>query len=441
MLKNVSTGSTKATTAPRSASSSPSRSTEEEEKLPGLPMLRNGLKNDSSNMSESIIKEANTIPYNTSFGAQPFSIGGDVIGQSTNKSVGSNSTAAGFGALDSHSEPLLSIPNLGVSGSHIGSLGGLPIQMSDNRLGSKAPPLSSSLGGDVFNGRLSNDYHHQKQAGGNNDKWNFSDTVGGAPLMPLAGINPPSSEIGGTRLNTSGGMWHAGPTPSTPSGVIGGQRFNMNSSNACSSSALASILGINLPTGSGSLNSFLQPLSGPSPISTLNSSSISTNPVSISSMSNYGGLGEGNRTLIHGGGTSSIGGIPIGGAMNGGYQGHGTIGGGSKNNDIALLRSLLPGVHITSDSNNNHINNSHNTMMDYNSSMGGWNLNAGSNQHGLGPQNGGGGGVIGGEPIRTNSNWINSGLNLSENRSAPIGAVGHQQHTVQNHRQQGPGIW
>ena len=224
--------------------------------------------------------------------------------------------------------------------------------------------LTSALGGEVFTGEL-----RPKTAiigrgadhigGGGGDKWN--NAVGGSPLPT--------------------GLWNE-------SGAA-----NSNSS----TNALASILGINLPTGSGSLSSGLwssapapttTPATGPSPLSALNETAMP--PAGGGSLLSRGGGPSSAATNNIGSsstrGSSLIGGVPIGG---GGGSGAGlglsaapssmgglgaSIGGtyGGKN-DIALLQSLLPGVHITSgnesslhgaanpnpnSNNNNNMNNS-----------------------------------------------------------------------------------
>ena len=119
-------------------------------------------------------------------------------------------------------------------------------------------------------------------------------------------------------------------------GAIGGGFHNSGSS------ALASMLGINLPTGSGSLQESSNlwggaaPGSQQAPISALNGTS-----VPLQGVIGPGAPGASNA------GNGLIGGVTIGGSQP--PLNSGTIGGaGGNKNDIALLQSLLPGVHITS---------------------------------------------------------------------------------------------
>lgn len=109
-------------------------------------------------------------------------------------------------------------------------------------------------------------------------------------------------------------------------GAIGSQGHSNGSS------ALASMLGINLPTGSGSLSETTTmwqgqgmpagaPLSGTVP----------------------GVIGSGSKPP-----SASIGGVPIGNTRPVLNQSSQIIGNNNNNSDIALLQSLLPGVHITS---------------------------------------------------------------------------------------------
>lgn len=195
------------------------------------------------------------------------------------------------------------------SGSAIDRLGGEPIN-----LGSASS--SGLLGGEIFTGQLP----HQRKS-----------TIGGDPL-------------GGTPLGRSsdGGLGDAGlfggrnmlPGRSSSAGVIGGQLQGNQST-----STLASILGVDLPTGSGALHDSIWPghavgtqshssSFGPSPLSSLNGSSLPTG-------------GGGYDPNPNNGASSLIGGIPIGRIGSQNLQ-------TSSGSDLALLQSLLPGVHITS---------------------------------------------------------------------------------------------
>uniref|UniRef100_A0A7S3L167 RING-type domain-containing protein n=1 Tax=Amphora coffeiformis TaxID=265554 RepID=A0A7S3L167_9STRA len=206
-------------------------------------------------------------------------------------------------------------PPLPARKSGISSLGGGPVgpgSLGGRPLDAPLAAPGSILGGEVFNGPLEK---KPMVIGSGNDKWNNGQT---APGMWGHGSGAP------------------GPAP------IGGQQLGGNST-----SALASLLGIHLPTGSGSLRDTPNlweespaPIAAPSPLASLNGSSMPVN---------------GGESLVNG--SSLIGGIPIGGGggppSNNRMAAPGAIGGGAPGagggkSDIALLQSLLPGVHITS---------------------------------------------------------------------------------------------
>lgn len=407
--------STKATTDTRSASSSPSRSAGEDEKVLGQSNARNGKlpeAKDDRIVGQPVGLMGSIYLSNQHFNDPHASIGGDIIG------LGVSSSLTGLGALGSHLDPVVGRPVPQGSGMGAGSLGGIPIQLGDSRSAPKPSSLSSTLGGEIFNGPLSNDYQHKAVIGSSNDKWNGSNRIEGSNINPIA-----------SSLGSNDNLWMGS---SSNSGVIGGQRINGNLSGGNSTSALASILGINLPTGSGSLHesstiwtSGMQHSAGPSPISTLNGTSINahTGPVNTKVI---GGSASVSNSLNNNNGTS-IGGVPIGG-FNGGYHSHGAIGGGSKTSDVALLQSLLPGVLITADSNN--------PMIGFNNNNSDWNLAPSLTQQRFGAANG----AIGGDPIHSGINWSGSATSIQGHRGTSIGAVG-QQANLQNNRQQGPGIW
>jgi hypothetical protein len=198
--------------------------------------------------------------------------------------------------------------------SPLASLGGEPL---------------SGLGGDVFNGPLKSAGNNpivgiSNPIGGNKDKWN-STPLGGDPVLPQG-----PGGLWGTGGNSAG--QHGGQVGGNVigGGTIGGMQGS-------GSSALASMLGINLPTGSGSLRETTdlwgEPIShSQPPISALNGSSLPTQGVIGPGVSHQ------NNGLIGG---VTIGGGPV-------PMGQGPIGGGGNRSDIALLQSLLPGVHITS---------------------------------------------------------------------------------------------
>jgi hypothetical protein len=188
------------------------------------------------------------------------------------------------------------------------------------------------LGGEVFNGPLKSSGHNSAigaRFGGGFDQWNSSG-MGGDPVAPT---NP-----GG--LWASGGSSQPGHAPPSNVGQIGGGAVGTigGGFHNSGSSALASMLGIHLPTGSGSLQetSDLWGGSGPRgqpPIAALNGSSVPVQGI-------IGGPGAANN------GDGLIGGVTIGGGH--GPMNAGGVGSGGNKSDIALLQSLLPGVHITS---------------------------------------------------------------------------------------------
>ena len=275
---------------------------------------------------------------------------------------------------------------------------------------------SSLLGGDVFTGQLhSNSY---SAIGSGKDKWNSGPSV----IAPSDGIEGDAIE---SPPSVNAALWGGGGGPLTgqnlgpglssgPGGVVG-SRAPGPGTIGNSSSALASILGINLPTGSGSLqetsnlwpsNSGSAPVT-PSPLASLNSGSV---PV-------HGNV-IGGPAVGMGAGSSLIGGVPIGGNGTSSYEKNtstsGPIGGGNDGtnakSDIALLQSLLPGVHITSGSDTTGFG-----------SIGGWNGRTGPSS-------------LNGDAIVGSSNSWGNGQG-----SSAVGTIGGRSIQQQNHRD--AGIW
>jgi len=361
-----------------------------------LPNVRNGKKQNSAKAAAAAVA---AVSANTSSG----SLGGHAT---------ETATKGDAGALIGSSS--------GSGDEGVGSLGGLPIPVPAGPLAAptnRGGGTASLLGGDLYTGSLPGQSNNNSAAfmGG-------SSLLGGAPLVggPVAG----GAELG---LRGNSGLWSGGggaaPGPPGNNGVIGSHISN-NSGN--SSSALASILGINLPTGSGSLqessslwSAAPQPPAGPSPLSTLNKSSIQQNPLPIGA-SSHSGPPQTTST----GGSSLIGGVPLsGGSSN--MAGHGAIaGGGTKTSDIALLQSLLPGVHITSDTVSGGFGGS--------GGMANWAAPGSQSQ-----QQGHGGSNVGGNPLNPSQNW---GGGVGNHIQGHVGAIG-QNTGQQNQRQQNPGIW
>jgi hypothetical protein len=239
-------------------------------------------------------------------------------------------------------------PPLGGGGGIIGGLptGGVGVGTGSSLLGGDIIGGGSSrltgLGGDVFTG----DLNHRLSSSG------IGGMHGSGGLGSSDGFNNGSADmIGGSKKSLGFGA--------IGSGAIGGSSigFDNGSQQHNGSSALASMLGINLPTGSGSLandgnNPFFQqpggggaiggPMRGGVPIGSGISNSLSGNMGAIGSNNPHRG-----GVIGAPGGHSSA---PIGGMAIGGGRptpiGSGGGNGGSQS-DIALLQSLLPGVHIT----------------------------------------------------------------------------------------------
>jgi len=188
----------------------------------------------------------------------------------------------------------------------------------------------SGLGGEVFDGPLQSSSNGRSAIGSGKGMW---DSVpGGNPGYP---VNHKTPSWGGTI-----GIHNTVPVANTDSiggGIIGGGTIGHGNVRRSGSSALASMLGINLPTGSGSLRESTTQLwtTGPVPQPTI--TSLNGNSLPLQGV--IGGSAKSTNNLI--------GGVPIGG----GNQNIQTLANGSNNSDIALLQSLLPGVHITSGGN------------------------------------------------------------------------------------------
>lgn len=433
VMKAISTGTVKIAPAPRSASSSPSRSTATEENLSGALLLLNG-KKDEVSQSSTYYSNDNTLSssvFTDTFAAASSGIGGEIIGQVT----GVPAVSARMAGLASNSDPVIVGPlaSAANSGSGVPSVGGFTIPMSEPRLTPKSTSLSSALGGEIFNGPLSSDYNPRTAVGSNNDKWHVGGGIGGVPLMRTNSTSTSGSRSV-ERLGNGNPLWLGASSGQSVNGVIGGQRLtNGPVAGSNSTSALASLLGINLPTGTGSLqeSSSLwspqpqQPF-GSSSIASLNNSSISIHSGSMDMvLGNQPGIGH---APVSGNGSTLIGGMTIGGAIHGGYGAPGPIGGGSSKSDIALLQSLLPGVHITTDSNN--------PMIGFNGGNSNWSVAQTLAHHGIGST----GSIIGGEPIHASSSWASPGMGHQRHIGSSLGAVG-QHPTQRNQRQQGPGIW
>jgi hypothetical protein len=272
------------------------------------------------------------------------SIGGTAIGP-PGGAVGGSSL---LGSSSSFCNPIgsslsrgLAIGGSGLEGSDV--LGGQPI------CGSEPITTSSSLGGEVFTGQLPSRF--DSAIGNQKDKWSSA-----APDAGVNGLFGSSFGIAGGGLwgnEISGNARQSGRAPGVIGGggngfgLIGSQRVGPGqgsslapggTSSNSGSSTLASILGVNLPTGTGSRresSTTLWKAPSEAPIVSLNGSSVAT-PGVIGSSKRAPGSG---MAVVKGGS-----GMPY---SSGDFRGSVPVGGGN-NSDIALLQSLLPGVHITS---------------------------------------------------------------------------------------------
>lgn len=233
------------------------------------------------------------------------SIGGDVIGlPSTIPRVMQNGMAP-------------TSASVGPSALFIDGSSAVNYNNNNNNPSSHAS-LSSLLGGEIFTGEL-----HSTTAigcsrvaiGGGGDHRSDNNDIRNSNAVQDHGA------VGGAPLTTTTtSLWNSDvSSPELQQRSIGGDPIG--GSNNTSSSALASILGVNLPTGSGSLRE----------TTTTTNNSLWPGQQQQTPLSSL--QGSNHTTGSGGGGSSIIGGTPIGG-------------GGSS--DMAVLQTLLPGVQITS---------------------------------------------------------------------------------------------
>jgi hypothetical protein len=198
-----------------------------------------------------------------------------------------------------------------------GMIGGGSLAPSDNSFGLFSKESSSGVG-DMWGsaiGSQSNIFGGSGSLWGDDSDFNRPAPIGSSSSRNNSIIDSSGGDVGGMSLFGT----------------------NQNSYSNGGSSALASILGIELPTGSGSLRDNTSAFSGGNTVLA---------PIGAGG-SSVGGL--------HGGGNGHIGAIgankpqPIGSNV---FQGGGKplsgYSNGGGNHDMALLQSLLPGVNITS---------------------------------------------------------------------------------------------
>ena len=181
------------------------------------------------------------------------------------------------------------------------------------------------LGGEVFDGPLQSSSNVRSAIGSGKGKWDYNSdaSFSGNNKAPSWG----NISQNATKNATIGG------------GIIGGGTIGPANVQKSGSSALASMLGINLPTGSGSLRDSSSQYWTTEPPKRDPISSLNGSPLPLQGV--IGGNTKSNNNLI--------GGVPIGGSNQQGLVSTN----GNNNSDIALLQSLLPGVHITSGGNFN----------------------------------------------------------------------------------------
>lgn len=304
---------------------------------PNIGIGPNITNSPSSSISSTKLSSIDNVPIGAG------AIGGTVIGNSSSNlgsgligSIGSRSSSVpiGIGGNGDASEHLfigkgpasanvdsMQADNNIVGGQTIGNFGG---QMNKNAVGSDL--FSPSL---LFAGGDPNQWSFGRPSNNNGSDRLFGDnfgTIGGPGIW-----GNESSENAGFPQNNSNhlGMNHNGLNSSAPG-------HNGLGINISGSSALANMLGIQLPTGVGTLRESLWASSTPvrSSQHSLNSNSPAPTPIGS-------GIKKSNKGVIIGGGQ-----IPIGG-MHASAIGNPSNGGGNTS-DIKLLQSLLPGVHITS---------------------------------------------------------------------------------------------
>jgi hypothetical protein len=272
--------------------------------------------------------------------------------------------------------PSENLTSIGQNG--FGAIGG-------NTIGHSMPlaasvPIGTAIGGKNASGINRSNENNLGSIGGpsigdmNGLKAQSTGTFGGSSLL-FDGIDNKSRVSNGTDLlfnsidkNTGlrgSELWDGNNTASSAKDdLVGGSPLKLgepapnglfrsgSGGETSGSSALASMLGIQLPSGAGSLRE------------TLWASSVPLNPPSQESKSHAptpigSGIKKVHDNVIIGGPVRGNVGIPIGGY---GSSAQSNL---SNKSDIALLQSLLPGVHITSGNNNSYqtaqnVNGNHN---------------------------------------------------------------------------------
>lgn len=337
----------------------------------------------------------------------------DVFPSDKVSSIGQNGFGTIVGNTISQSMPLAAPSPIGApiggqnaSGIHrsnennLGSIGGASIGDS---IGSRAHSIGTFGGSSLLFDGIDN---KSKPSNGSDLLFNSMGNdigLGGSELWD--GNNTASSSkndlLYGSPLkmgeSSSGGLFRSGP---------GGETSG--------SSALASMLGIQLPSGAGSLRETLWASS--TPLNPPSQENKSHTPTPIGS-----GIKKTNDNVIIGGPTRGNTGVPIGG-----YGSSAHSNGGNKS-DIALLQSLLPGVHITSGNSDSYqpsqnVNGNHNPF-------------AGSGWGGLGGTGSSGFQNLISEKNQSGDSWNNNNGSSSSNRfySAAPGSQNQNSSKNQDH--------
>ncbi|KAL7542319.1 hypothetical protein ACHAXR_013302, partial [Thalassiosira sp. AJA248-18] len=219
--------------------------------------------------------------------------------------------------------------------AHTGSgiLGGQPLAALSSENGLIG---GASLGGNnPFGGLgLLSSAADSSAAAGGVDKWGAAgggqnNMFGGSGAL-WGGNNDPNNKP--APIGPANGR---GISNSAPGGDVGGMSLfgtnNQNGFPGSGSSALANMLGIELPTGSGSLREFGMPQQQQAPVGAVGAIGGPVGAIGANKPNNNNGMHMMMQPI---GSPAQGGGVPIGG-----YGNH---------NDVALLQSLLPGVNITS---------------------------------------------------------------------------------------------
>lgn len=277
-------------------------------------------------------KQKHLSPSLSSLGSGPInvdSIGGSSIGAISVPSFNMGIPLMGNSFSDNFDggRPLATKQTTSLEFGGSGILGGAPITSavmigggslapSDNSFGLFSKE-SSSGGGDMWSSAIGS---QSNIFGGSGPLWGDD-----SDLNRLAPIG--SSSRNSSIIDSSGGD-------------VGGMSLfgtNQNSYSNRGSSALASILGIELPTGSGSLRDNTSAFSGGNTfLAPIGAGGSSVGGLHGASNGHIGAIGA-NKPQPIGSNVFQGGGIPLSGYSNGGG-----------NHDMALLQSLLPGVNITS---------------------------------------------------------------------------------------------